>query len=127
MYSLRRAALGARRLYSTSKTRTRPVRTTFFVSSAISAGALLGLYADARSCPPPPFKLVETNAGPAEPQPLLALFRAYFVYGLISCDTVVDHAPDILDALLKLPLVGTLVEGVVRHTFFDQVRRLSNV
>jgi len=130
MYSLRRAPIFTlgRRLYSTSKTRTRhPIRTTLIVTSAISGGALLSLYSDARSCPSPPFKLAETDAGPADAsQPLLTLFRAYFVYGLISCDTIVDHAPEIFDALLKVPLVGTLVEGVVRHTFFGHVRRLSN-
>lgn len=118
----------AQRLYSTPlppQTRTRhPVRTTLLLASAISGAAVLGLYSDARSCTSPPFKLAETTSRPEHDvsPPLLTLFRTYFVYGLTSCETIVDHAPEILDALLKVPLVGTVVEGVVRRTFFNQVR-----
>jgi len=83
---------------------------------------VLGLYSDAKSCPPPPFKLSETTSQHDASPPLLTLLRTYFVYGLTSCDTIVDHAPEILDVLLKVPLVGTVVEGVVRRTFFDHVR-----
>lgn len=87
---------------------------------------MLSLYSDAKSSPPPPFKLVKASSQleyDVSP-PLLTLFRSYFVYGLTSCETIVDHAPEILDALLKVPLVGTVVEGVVRRTFFDHVRIL---
>ena len=84
---------------------------------------MLGLYSDAKSCPSPPFKLAKTTSGPEHDvsPPLMTLFRTYFVYGLTSCETIVDHAPEILDTLLKVPLVGTAVEGVVRRTFFDHV------
>lgn len=87
---------------------------------------MFGLYSDAKSCPPPPFKLVKASSQPEHDVslPLLTLFRTYFVYGLTSCETVVDHAPEILDALLRVPLVGTVVHGVVRRTFFDHVRVL---
>ncbi|KAH0838757.1 FAD-linked oxidoreductase-like protein [Lanmaoa asiatica] len=138
MYSMRRAPHilcfpggsyhAARRLYSAPlRTRTRhPIRTTLLVASAISGGVVLGLYSDARSCPSPPFKLAETSSQPEYDvsPPLLTLFRTYFVYGLTSCETIVDHAPEILDSLLKVPLVGIVVEGVVRRTFFDHVRIL---
>ncbi|KAF8555937.1 FAD-linked oxidoreductase [Imleria badia] len=128
MYLIRRAPLvlrfPAQRLYSTPpppRARTRyPLRITL-LASAISGGAVLGLYSDAKSCPSPPFELAETTSQPAHDvsPPLLTLFRTYFVYGLTSCETIVDHAPEILDTLLKVPLVGTVVEGVVRRTFFD--------
>lgn len=131
MYSIRRAPFALRsgsRLYSTPnppRTRVRrPFRSTLLVTSTISGGALLGLYYDAKSCPSPPFKLAELNAQPEYDVslPLLTLFRTYFVYGLTSCETIVDHAPEILDTLLKVPLVGMVVEGVVRRTFFGHVR-----
>ncbi|KAG6369803.1 FAD-linked oxidoreductase-like protein [Boletus reticuloceps] len=129
MYSVRRArlALGrasAQRLYSTTpppRTRTRrPIRTILFLTSAISGGALLGLYSDARSCPTPPFKLAESTPRPEHDisPPLSALLRTYLVYGLTTCETIVDHAPVILDTLLKVPFIGTVVESVVRRTFF---------
>lgn len=131
MYSLRRASLvvrhAARRLsYSTPpppKTRTRHLfRTTLLVASALSGGTVLGLYYDAKSCPSPPFQLAETASQlehDHDSPPLLTLLRTYFVYGLISCDTIVDHAPDILNALLKVPLMGSVAEAVVRRTFFE--------
>lgn len=139
MYSIRRAPLVLRfpyrsasraqayRLYYTPpppRARTwQPIRTTFLLASVVSGGALLGLYADARSCPSPPYKLAKTTSEPERDvsSPLLTLFRTYFVYGLTSCETIVDHAPEILDTLLKIPLVGTVVEGIVRRTFFDHV------
>ena len=118
----------AQRLYSTPpppRTRRNPVRTILILASAISGATVLGLYSDARTCPSPPFKLAETSRPEhgASP-PLLTLLRTYFVYGLTSCETIVDHAPEILDTLLKVPLVGTVVEGVVRRTFFNHVRIL---
>ena len=84
---------------------------------------MLALYSDAKSCPSPPFKLAETTSRPGHDlaPSLSTLFRTYFVYGLTSCETVVDHAPEILDTLLKVPFVGTVVQGVVRRTFFDHV------
>lgn len=138
MHSIRRAPLvlrfscpghAARRLHSASpslpsRTRSRhTLRTALLVASAVSGGTLLGLYSDAKSCPSPPFKLVEASSQSEHDvsPPLLTLFRTYFVYGLISCETIVDHAPEILDTLLKAPLVGTVVEGAVKRTFFDHV------
>lgn len=137
MHSIRRTSLvlcfpgrsgqAARRLYSIpvpQRARTRRLfRTTLLVASAISGGAVLGLYSDAKSCPSPPFKLAEASSQPGRDVslPLLTLFRTYFVYGLTSCETIVDRAPEILDMLLKVPLVGSVVEGVVRRTFFDHV------
>ena len=128
MYSLRRAplALGLpSRLYSTTRVRTRrPFRTTLLLTSVISGGALLGLYSDAKSCPSPPFELAETHSQPRHDTspPLLTLLRTYFVYSLISSETIVDYAPQILDTLLTVPLVKMVVEGVVRQTFFAHVR-----
>ncbi|KIJ60119.1 hypothetical protein HYDPIDRAFT_32541 [Hydnomerulius pinastri MD-312] len=104
----------------------RPIRTTLLLTSTLSLGALtLTLYTDAKTCPSPPFQLASPNASTTTESesraqiPLSRLLRTYFVYGLISIPTLVDHAPGILDALLKVPLLGNVVEGVVRGTFFE--------
>ncbi|KAF9235879.1 FAD-linked oxidoreductase [Melanogaster broomeanus] len=106
------------------------IRTTLLLTSTLSLSALtLGLYTDAKTCPSPPLKLASASSATTATThadssrgtspPLPTLLRTYFVYGLISIETVVDNAPEILDVLLKLPLVGTIVEVVVRRTFFD--------
>ncbi|KIK93538.1 hypothetical protein PAXRUDRAFT_787488 [Paxillus rubicundulus Ve08.2h10] len=105
-----------------------PIRTTLLLTSTLSLGALtLGLYTDAKTCPSSPFtnpnsetiSITSFNTSSNTPPPLLTLFRTYFVYGLISIDTLVDNAPEIFDVLVKAPLLGGIVEAIVRRTFFD--------
>ncbi|KAF9235880.1 FAD-linked oxidoreductase [Melanogaster broomeanus] len=113
-----------RRLFSTSsppRPRARhPLRTSLLLTSTLSLGALtICLYTDAKTCPSPPFEVVNSSSETETSPSLLPLFRTYFVYGLISVPTLVDHAQDIFDVLLNVPLLASLVESVVRRTFFD--------
>ncbi|KAF9218385.1 FAD-linked oxidoreductase [Gyrodon lividus] len=137
MYMIRRAPLNRllrsaqRRLFSAHAPPPRPhtrhpIRTILFFTSTLSSGALtLCLYTDAKTCPSPPSKLASasttthSHTSRDTPPPLLTLFRTYFVYGLISIETLVDRAPEVFDVLLRVPLVGSIVEGIVRRTFFD--------
>ncbi|KAF8839921.1 FAD-linked oxidoreductase [Paxillus ammoniavirescens] len=142
MYMIRRATsirlpVSARRRFSSPvspsppppRSRTpHPIRTTLLLTSTLSLGALtLGLYTDAKTCPSSPFAsansdttaITHSDTSRNTPPPLLTLFRTYFVYGLISIDTLVDHAPEIFDVLVKVPLLGGIVEAIVRRTFFD--------
>ncbi|KIJ21264.1 hypothetical protein PAXINDRAFT_5444 [Paxillus involutus ATCC 200175] len=142
MYMIRRAPSirlpsSARRRFSSTvspspppfRSRTpHPIRTTLLLTSTLSLGALtLGLYTDAKTCPSSPFAsadsettaITHSDTSRNTPPPLLTLFRTYFVYGLISIDTLVDHAPEIFDVLVKVPLLGGIVEAIVRRTFFD--------
>ncbi|KAF8839920.1 FAD-linked oxidoreductase [Paxillus ammoniavirescens] len=113
------------RLLSTSPSlpRLRPRRlicTTLFLTSTLSLGVFtIGLYTDAKTCPSPPFKLANSGSETGSSSSLLTLFRTYFVYGLISVPVLVDHAQDMLDVLLKVPLLGGIAEAIVRHTFFQ--------
>ncbi|KAG6327796.1 hypothetical protein ID866_11292 [Astraeus odoratus] len=50
----------------------------------------------------------------------LPLVRTYFVYASISAPFLVDHAPVLLDKLLNVPVVGSIIEAIVRRTFFAQ-------
>ncbi len=54
-----------------------------------------------------------------------SLVRAYVVYALCSSPTLVDASPAILKALTesRIPGVRSMVEWVVRRTFFEQVSR----
>ncbi|KIK93539.1 hypothetical protein PAXRUDRAFT_828860 [Paxillus rubicundulus Ve08.2h10] len=113
------------RLFSTSPSSPRPrsrcpIRTTLFLTSTLSLGALtIGLYTDAKTCPSPPFKLANSGSETGTSSSLLTLLRTYFVYGLISVPALVDHAQDMLDVLLKVPLLGGVAETIVRRTFFQ--------
>ncbi|KIJ21265.1 hypothetical protein PAXINDRAFT_151849 [Paxillus involutus ATCC 200175] len=98
----------------------RPICTTLFLTSTLSLGALtIGLYTDAKTCPSPPFKLANSGSETGTSSSLLTLLRTYFVYGIISVPVLVDHAQDMLDVLLKVPLLGGVVEAIVRRTFFQ--------
>ncbi|KAF9221317.1 FAD-linked oxidoreductase [Gyrodon lividus] len=114
-----------RRLFSTSTSpprprAKRPICTTILLTSTLSLGALtVGLYTDAKTCPSPPFKLTNHSSETGTSSSFLTLLRTYFVYGLISVPTLVDHAQDMLDVLYKVPLLGGVTEGVVRQTFFE--------
>jgi hypothetical protein len=55
------------------------------------------------------------------PTPLRELIRTYVVYSLCSFPTLVDWSPQILETLMKIPIVSNITEAVVRVTFFDQV------
>ncbi|KZO99612.1 FAD-linked oxidoreductase [Calocera viscosa TUFC12733] len=52
--------------------------------------------------------------------PFSQLLRSYFVYTTLSLPFVVDHAPGLLEWLIKIPLVGRLTVWGVRRTFFAQ-------
>lgn len=96
-----------------------------FFTSALSGSVLFGLWADAKSCPDPPFKFVDSqdaaNTTTTHAPDLIPLLRSYFVYGLLSIPVFVDHTPALLDQLLRIPMVGYMIGIVVRHTFFAHV------
>ena len=53
---------------------------------------------------------------------LLPLLRTYAVYSVINVPWFVDNAPALLEACLSVPILDSLTEWAVRHTFFAQVR-----
>lgn len=52
---------------------------------------------------------------------ILSLLRSYAVFTICSVPPVVDHAPDIISALLAVPGIKQLAELGIKYTFFDQV------
>lgn len=104
-------------------------RRTLLLTGLISSSAVIAFWADAKSCPDPSIDLsarpalspeMSTSMSQSQSTDLLPLIRAYVVYSLISIPFVVDHAPQVLHHLLRVPLVGRVVETVVRQTFFAQ-------
>ncbi|KAI6046886.1 FAD-linked oxidoreductase [Pisolithus marmoratus] len=104
-------------------------RRTLLLTGIVSGSAVITVWADAKSCPDPSLDLSRRPASPPQtstsiPQArstdLIPLLRTYVVYSLISIPFLVDHAPQILDHLLRVPLVGRAVETIVRGTFFAQ-------
>ncbi|KAI5994218.1 FAD-linked oxidoreductase [Pisolithus marmoratus] len=104
-------------------------RRTLLLTGIISSSAVITVWADAKSCPDPPFDHSRRLASPpqtstsipqARSMDLIPLLRTYVVYSLISIPFLVDHAPQILHHLLRVPLVGRAVESIVRGTFFAQ-------
>ncbi|KIY72746.1 FAD-linked oxidoreductase [Cylindrobasidium torrendii FP15055 ss-10] len=56
-----------------------------------------------------------------ESQPSLRdLIRTYVVYTLCSSETIIDHAPGLLETLTSVPVLKQITEALVRVTFFDQ-------
>ncbi|KIN95418.1 hypothetical protein M404DRAFT_34163 [Pisolithus tinctorius Marx 270] len=104
-------------------------RRVLLLTGVISGSAVIGVWADAKSCPDRsrdlsfrPASSPETSISIAQAQStdLIPLLRTYVVYSLISIPFLVDHASQILDYLLRVPLVGRAVETIVRRTFFAQ-------
>lgn len=56
---------------------------------------------------------------------LSSLIRSYVVYTACSIPALVDWSPQILSALMSVPVVSHVTELVVRKTFFDQVTAIS--
>jgi hypothetical protein len=54
---------------------------------------------------------------------LSALIRSYVVFTMCSFPRLVDASPWFMD-LAKVPVLGSVVRGVVRWTFFNHVRLL---
>ncbi|KAL4071186.1 FAD-linked oxidoreductase-like protein [Scleroderma yunnanense] len=111
-----------------TKHSTRLRRRGLLLTGAISGTIIVGIWADAKTCPDPPFQLstnfasprgaAATRSIPPHPSDLLPLLRAYLVYGLISIPFLVDYAPTLLDQSLRVPILGSIVKTCVRNTFF---------
>lgn len=56
---------------------------------------------------------------------MTSLIKSYFVFAVCSIPPLVDHAPFIMATLMAVPGLKTIVESIIKHTFFDQVRLLS--
>lgn len=120
-------------LRSSNKHPIRSLRRALLWTGAISGSMIVGIWADAKTCPEPPFKVstsssprgaTATPSIPTRSSDLLPLLRAYLVYGLISVPFLVDYAPALLDHLLCVPVLGSIVKSFVRGTFFTHVRCL---
>lgn len=129
----RLSLLVAPRRLSTTVTHQRSSRKgrVLLFTSALSGAVLFGIWGDAKSCPDPPFTFPGSqdvaNTSIRHTPDLIPLLRSYFVYSLLSIPAVVDHAPALLEQLLQMPVVGNIVEIVVRHTFFAQVSPSNNL
>lgn len=52
--------------------------------------------------------------------PMSTLLRSYIVYTMCSFPTLIDHSPALLSTLMRIPLLNTITEAIVRATFFEQ-------
>ncbi|KAH7884047.1 FAD-linked oxidoreductase-like protein [Phlebopus sp. FC_14] len=73
------------------------------------------------TCPSLPYTVApRADSSAQNVTDLPALLRAYTVYALTSIPALVDHAPQLLDVVLKIPLLGSVAQGIVRKTFYEQ-------
>ena len=90
---------------------------SFYLFSSVSAAAV------------PSYLLLNSESLPSpqtpHEQPLKAVLRSYFVYSACSIPALVDYSPKILDTLSRVPGLKQLTYGIVRVTFFDQVRNIE--
>ncbi|KAF7971429.1 hypothetical protein HWV62_21190 [Athelia sp. TMB] len=114
----RHLLLNSRRFYSAKAGGpTRNLRTR--VGLGLSAGALTAslIYL----APSDPESTDAHADSPIDPSvPISTLLRSYTVYTLCALPALVDAAPALLRTLLPLPVLGTITESLIRHTFFAQ-------
>lgn len=84
-------------------------------AGALSASAIYLANADSQAPLSHPDCPIEPNI------PISTLLRQYTVYTLCALPPLVDAAPALLRTLLPLPVIGTIAEAFVRHTFFAQL------